>query len=288
MNAFKLNLLSLLTLTCVGLAAGEPKVGVMESAFGNGCVVESIALAKEAGYSGVQIKTGSLDENGVLTLANPKLIQSFKDAAAREQIQIVSLCAGSLNGVNCWDPESRKKAISIASQSIKACRELDVRILLVPFFGKADFRDDPKGNEYDAVVSMFRELLPLAVENNVVLGVESYAKKTVIERLLKDVNHPNLKVYYDTGNMQTVEEDIYAVIEEWGPDKICQIHLKPYNSPQVVWGKGDTDISKLASAIKASGYEGWFVFESGPGKKTLGVPHAKENREAIGALTGKL
>ncbi len=163
-----------------------------------------------------------------------------------------------------------------------------MRILLVPFFGKADFRNGPKGNEYDAVVSLFRELLPLAEENNVVLGIESYAGKAVIDRLLKDIKHPNLKVYYDTGNMQKVGEDIYTVIKEWGPDNICQIHLKPYNSPRVVWGQGDTDVSKLASAIKVSGYKGWLVYESGPGKKTPGVPHAKENREAIRALTEKL
>ena len=223
----------------------------------------------------------------MLTLARPDVIQSFKDARAAHQVEIVSLCAGEMNKFNAWMPESRKAALSIGRQSIEACNALEVPILLVPFFGKAQFGDDPKDPKFRAVVSLLRELLPHAKANNVFLGLESPTKKPAIDHLLQEINHPNLKVYYDTGNMQGAGEDIYATVEQWGPEIICQVHLKPFMSSNGVFAQGKTDF-RLAAAIKKSGYKGWFVFEAGKGKQVRGVPFASRNRNGINELCKEL
>jgi len=265
-----------------------PKVAVMETAFGNRTKVESIAMAKEAGYAGVQIHTGSIGPDGILTLARLEVIEEFKAARKKHGVEIVSLCAGSMNSCDSLDPEGLKKAVNIGRQSIEACGALDVPVLLVPFFGKAQFGNEIGSPKFKTVVQLLRKLLPAAKKNNVILGIESPSKAPTVRAILKQINHPNLTLYYDTGNMQGQGEDIYSVIAEWDSKKLCEIHLKPFESPNGVFGAGKTDLDKLAAAVKTSGFDKWFVFEAGKGKFKRGVPFAAENRKGIQKLCEKL
>ncbi len=61
-----------------------PKLAVMESAFGQRVKVENIALAKKAGYDGIQILTGDLDERGLLPLSYPSVVRSKRPAKNTE------------------------------------------------------------------------------------------------------------------------------------------------------------------------------------------------------------
>ena len=259
-----------------------PSIAVMETALGNRAKLESIYQAKEAGYSGVQLHTGVLDDKGVLTMADPKLIQSFLAASKAHGIEIVSLCAGSMNGTPAWEAESRAQAIAIGKQSIDACVAMDVPILLIPFFGKAAFGNDVESAEIKAATGVIRELTRYAAKYDVVLGLECNSLKPAIDHILKEVDSPHLKVYYDTGNQLRVGEDVYSVIEDWGPKNlICQLHLKHHGSKYAIFGQGETDLPRLARIIRDSGYDGWFVFEAGRGERTLGIPYAKENLKGI-------
>lgn len=266
-----------------------PRIGIMETALGNRAKLESIYQAKEAGYSGVQLHTGELDDKGVLTMSNPKLIENFSAASKAHGVEIVSLCAGSMNREPSWEPESRARAIAIGKQSIDACAALDVPILLIPFFGKAEFGSDVKSDKLKAATSVIRELTTYAEIKKITLGIESNTRKPAIDHILKKIDSPNLKVYYDTGNLLRTGEDIYSVIESWGPQNvICQMHLKHHGSEFAVFGQGETDLPRLARIIRDSGYDGWFVFEAGQGERTLGMPYAKTNLKGINRMFSTL
>ncbi len=229
---------------------------------------------QKAGLSGVQIHTGVPDEAGLITLSKPDVIEAFRAARKEYDVEIVSLCAGEMSKHNSWDPEERAIALSIGRQSIQACKVLNVPILLVPFFGKAEFGNDINSPKLKAVISLLRELLPHAESAGVTLGIETLTKQPAINHILATLNSPYLKSYYDTGNQLRVGEDAYQVIQDWGQDTICQMHLKPYNAEENgnIFGRGETDLPRLASAIHASGYQGWLVFEAGPGKKRSAFP----------------
>jgi len=282
--SFSSLLWSLIFLASMASATPLPKVGIMETAFGNRAQVESVELAKQAGYAGVQIHTGFLDDKGVLDIAQPGRIEAFKEASETHGVEIVSLCAGLMNRYAAWKPDSREKAISVGTQSILACKALDVPILLVPFFSRAEFGNDPESPKFEAVLSMLAELLPIAEANEVILAVEGPSKQPIIDVMLQTLDHPNLKVYYDTGNMLDQGEDVYSVIRHWGPEKIAQIHLKPFQSPQGVFGEGTTDLAGLAAALRETGYDRWFVFEAGNGTYEKNLEFATANRLAMQAF----
>ncbi len=273
------NLLWILALIATPITLASPKLGIMESTFGNRAMVESIELTHKAGLSGVQILTGVPDDKGVIPLARPETIEAFRAARKKYGVEIISFCAGEMNKHNSWEPKERAIALSIGIQSIQACKELDVPILLVPFFGKAEFGNDIEGPKHKAVISLLQELLPHAESAGVTLGIETLTKQPAINHILATLNSPYLKSYYDTGNQLRAGEDIYQVIQDWGGDTICQIHLKPFKAQENgnIFGRGETDLPRLASAIHSSGYQGWLVFEPGWGKKTLGFPYAVAN-----------
>ena len=102
-----LRTLILTALSCSSLLA--QKLAVMETAFGNRGAVESIALTKKAGFQGVQIHTGKLDANGVLTLSIQSLQREFRVASKEHDIEIISLCAGSMNRINVWKARTRPR-----------------------------------------------------------------------------------------------------------------------------------------------------------------------------------
>ncbi|MEM9161161.1 MAG: TIM barrel protein, partial [Verrucomicrobiota bacterium] len=169
MKRINLLAISIILITTAGNSA--PKIAIMETALGNRAKVESLAQAKEAGYAGVQLHTGELDEAGVLTMAEPALIAALVEAREKTGIEIVSLCAGSMNKFSSWDPETRGVSLSIGKQSIDACVALDTPMLLIPFFGKGWFGNDTRDEKFMAAVGLVKELSLYAEQKGVTLGI---------------------------------------------------------------------------------------------------------------------
>lgn len=275
-------LLLVLAISFDNVSQSAPKLAVMETAFGDRVNVEHVELAKKAGYDGIQIITGDLDERGLLPLSYPSNIKAFKEASQTHGIEIVSLCAAALNKLPCWEEETKEKAISVGIQSIQACHALDVPILLVPFFNRAGFGNDSNDPKFKAVTRLLRRLSAEAEAYQLTLGIESRTLQPALDYILSDIGSAYLKIYYDTGNMLSEGENAYQAIEHWGPDGICQMHLKSFDSDRGVFGDGKTDLRRLAASIHNSKYDKWLVFESGPGKnRELGFDYAKENRVNI-------
>lgn len=108
----------------IQVALADSKIGVMETAFGLRCSVESVRLAKESGYSGVQIHTGKLHKDGVMTISDPKIQNDFLTASKKHGVEISSLCAGAMNRIDVTKPgDTREKGRAIMTQSLEACKK---------------------------------------------------------------------------------------------------------------------------------------------------------------------
>lgn len=261
------------------LGQDSPPLGVMETAFGLRTQVQSIALTKEAGFQQVQLHTGNLDKDNILTLAKPELQKEFLAAAKEHDIEIASLCAGSLNRLVIWkEGKQREQGLAIMKQSIAACQALGCDLLLFPFFGPSNFT---KGEDKIAGVADFaKEILPYAEEHGVTIGIESpIPYKRVLELFERLGNPQNFLMYYDTGNMMRSGEDIYAAIEDMGNDLICEIHIKPEGNTH--FGKDKTDLPRLAEVLDKIGYDKRFLFEARGGVQKGKAGLAAENRKGM-------
>ncbi len=259
------------------------RIAVMETAFQRRGDVKSFALAKAAGYTAMQMHSGNppgmkkTDHDQSIGLPigdDPKILDSWIAESKKHGVEIISLCAGSLNKCQIWDRD-RELAMRIAKQTIDGSHKVGSNVMLFPFFGPSNFQTDDAALE--GVTEFMRELLPYAKEKNVVIGIEAPITTVRVMELLEKLNFPeHLKIYYDTGNLFP-KEDIYETIRNYGKDHFCEVHIKA--SESAIAGEGQIDLQKLAEALDAAQYDKWLVYEANRnGKDPVG------NRLAIEKL----
>lgn len=271
-----------LTAMC-GMALGEAKIGVMETAFGLRCSVESVKLAKESGYAGVQIHTGRLEKSGKMTISDPELQKEFMKASKEHGVEIFSLCAGAMNRVNVWKPgKARENGMAIMIQSMEACKAMECDVLLFPFFGPSNFQESDEVMK--GVAEFIREILPTARHFGVTIGIESPVTQERVMELFNELGNPkDVQMYYDTGNMGRKNEDIDKALKAFGSERICEVHLKPKKG--IHFGGNDgTNLKKLAGTLDEIGYDGWLVFEQGGGVEKGKTELSKENLKGVKKL----
>jgi sugar phosphate isomerase/epimerase len=244
----------------------RPKIAVMETAFQKRADVTSFNDARAAGYTAIQMHSGvpdgfnkkPLDQSlGLEIGADPSVLKSWETASQEHGVEIISLCAGSLNKCQIWDRD-RELAMRIAKQTIDGCHELDVHVMLFPFFGPSNFQTSDEALE--GVANFLKELLPYAQKNEVVIGIEAPVTTVRVLELLEKLDYPeHLKIYYDTGNL-FAKEDIYETIRKHGKQHFCEVHIKAAGS--AIIGQGQIDLAKLAKALDAAEYDKWLVYEA--------------------------
>ncbi|MEW5900527.1 MAG: sugar phosphate isomerase/epimerase family protein, partial [Acidobacteriota bacterium] len=139
--------------------------------------------------------------------------------------------------------------------AIDIAATMKVGIILVPFFGKGDLRNDPGGTE--AVVLNLRRLAPKAEKAGVILALESMLSAEDHLKIIGQVGSPAVRVYYDVGNSQDAGYDIIEEIRFLGKH-ICEIHAKDTKD---LYGKGSMDFPAVRDAMESIGYAGWLVIE---------------------------
>ena len=240
-------------------------IAVMETAFGKRGDITSLADAKSAGYHAIQMHSGQpanfknpIDQSIGLEIGNDvSLVDKWAAEAKESGVQIVSLCAGSLNKCQIWDRD-REVAMRIAKQTIDACQRLEAPIMLFPFFGPSKFQESE--GAFNGVANFLRELLPYAEQRGVTIGIEAPVTTVRVLELMERLEFPkHLKIYYDTGNL-FAKEDIYETIRRYGKQHFCEIHIKA--AGDAVAGQGQIDLAKLAQALGAAEYDNWLVYEA--------------------------
>jgi L-ribulose-5-phosphate 3-epimerase len=233
-------------------------LGVCDWTIGKTGDPAAFEVAARLGLDGVQVSLVPKGES--LALADPALRRTFIEAAARARIPIASFAIGDLNNVPL---KSDPRAEQWLAKGIDVAAAMRVKVILVPFFGQGELRDDPAG--VDAVVAVLRRLAPRAEAKGVILALESYLSAADDLKILERVGSPAVRVYYDVGNSQDAGYPILDEIRELG-DRIVEVHAKDTKD---LYGRGSMDFAAVRQALEAVGYKGWFVIE---GTKTpLGV-----------------
>ncbi len=241
-------------------AENTPRVrlGVCDWTIGKTGDPEALAFAKSLGLEGVQVSISV--QNDCLPLLQPAIQKFYRDAVKRTGVQIASFCIGTFNSIPY---KSDPRAEQWLDQSIGICEAMGVPIILVPFFGKGDIKNDPKGT--DTVVDRLKRVAPKAEKAGVVLALESQLSAEEHIALMDRVGSPAIQVYYDVGNSQKNGYDILKEIRMLA-NRIAQIHAKDTDD---LYGKGSMDFLAVRKAMEGIGYKSWFIMEGT--KMPLGV-----------------
>lgn len=220
------------------------RVGVMDGILGKPSDPESVALAARLGFAGLQVTLGGIDE---------ARIAAFRREAQAQQVQLVATYLDVLHK-NCL--KSDAAARDDVRRGIAQTHALGACVCMLVFFGKCALKGQP---ELEAVAAALSPLAEEAHQANVILGFENLLTAEENLWVLRQVNSPALKIYYDIGNATNmVGVDPGAELRQFGADNLCQVHVKD----QGYLGEGKVDVKGALRVLKEIGYRGYLVLET--------------------------
>lgn len=242
--------------------------------------------AKAAGFETIELNMAEADAKGKLTdeldLVDTEILTltttetellELKNLSKQFALPISSV-ATALHWaylLNSSNKEKREKGKFIAQKMIDACHILGGdTVLIVP--GVVTETED-YASCYTRSKEALLELAPYAAEKGIVIGVENVWNKFLLSPLemkqfIDELNHPNIKVYFDAGNVLQ-----FAYPEQWVRilgERIQKVHIKDFSrTVGNINGftgllAGDMNWSSLMQALNEIGYKGTLTCELSP------------------------
>ena len=245
-----------------GLLAARPKleIGVTDWNLHQTGKIEALAMAKQLGFDGVQVSLGRKPVDDRLPLASPGIQQRYVAESKAQDIPINSTCLDILH-VNCLknDPLGKKWV----ADSIPITRELNAKVILLPFFGKCGLATR---DEMDYTADLLKELSPEAEKAGVILALENTISADDNMRMMDRAASKAVQVYYDIGNSTNAGFDAPREIRQLGRKRICQFHFK--DNPHYL-GEGKIDMAAVLHAILDIEYRGFANLETDAPSKSV-------------------
>lgn len=241
-------------------------------------IEESIELAKDAGFDGIEL---SLNETGPLSAeSKEEEVRAIRRFADDTGIELSSLASGLY-----WDypPTSENsqvssKAFDIAKKQLEHAAALGVdTILIVPGAVGVDFIPNapvvPYDRAYDNALAFFTKLAKEAEAVKVSVGIENVWNKFLLSPLemrgfIDTVGSDYVGSYFDVGNVvySGYPEHWISILNQ----RIKKVHFKDYRRQAgglhgfVDLLAGDVDYPVVVQALEAIGYNDYVTAEMIP------------------------
>ncbi|MFN3149668.1 sugar phosphate isomerase/epimerase family protein [Bremerella sp.] len=167
------------------------------------------------------------------------------------------------------DASVRAKGVELNKKTLDCCAALGAETLVGPYHSAIGIFSGagPTEDEWKWGVDSMRQVAEHAGDVNVMLGVEALNRfETYLlnihndsARFVREVNHPNCKMMYDTFHSNIEESDIAQAIRDCS-DVLHHVHISENN--RATPGSGHIDFDTNFNALKEVGYDGWMVVEA--------------------------
>lgn len=157
----------------------------------------------------------------------------------------------------------QESAIDILAEQLATCERMGVRYL----FLSPKYTAAPRG----VVIERLRRLGPVAEKHGVIVGLETHpplgANGTMHVRTMKAIDHPNIRVNFDTANITYYNRGASAVDElAKCIDYVGTVEIKDHSGQFETWnfpppGRGVVDIPGVLRALRRHGYTGPITIE---------------------------
>ncbi len=216
---------------------------------------------KEMGYDGVELPIFDL---------NPDRFASVGLWLDDLGLERTGVCCRGLDD-NPISPDRKVRALGVAhnKQVLDCCQAAGMKILAGPyhsalghFTGQA-----PTADEWKWGVESMRETAEHAATCGVTLAVEylnrfeCYLLNTAADtaRFVREVNHPNFRMMYDTFHANIEEKNIREAIRTCAAETV---HVHISENDRGTPGTGHVQWAETFDTLKEVGYDGWLMIEA--------------------------
>lgn len=222
---------------------------------------EAIRLAGTIGFDGLELGVSgpAPEDHRVWSKDGREQLAAMAD---ENDIQLPSLALNFLNdgNVSSSDPDDRERARDTLTQAIEAAADLDMSVVLVPFFVDAEIstNDDRK-----RTIEGIRAVADTAESAGVTLALENTLSAAENLRIREAIESPAVEIYYDVSNATWWGHEPVEEIKRLD-DRIAQVHFKDGDGSHsnAKLGAGHVDYKGIRGALGTIGYEGWIVLET--------------------------
>ena len=147
--------------------------------------------------------------------------------------------------------------------TLNIANEMDVKVIFVSVHaGETD-----KNEVYDRLRAIGENADPLGVKVCLETHPDMAHNGDIALETMKGVNHPNIRINFDTGNVYYYNHDVDAVTEvKKIVDYVGAVHLKDTNGGYRTWnfptlGEGVVDYKAVFQTLNETGFYGPFTME---------------------------
>ncbi len=148
-------------------------------------------------------------------------------------------------------------------RTLNIANEMDVKVIFVSVHaGETD-----KSVVYERLRTIGENAEPLDVKVCLETHPDMAHNGDIALETMKDINHPNIRINFDTGNVYYYNHDVNAVTEvEKIIDYVGAVHLKDTNGGYRTWhfpalGEGVVDYKVVFQTLNDAGFYGPFTME---------------------------
>ena len=207
-------------------------------------------------------------------------------------VAVSSVCANYFMGhpfFRVAEVEAARSA-EVLSQLIARARAVGAGKIVVPVLEQAEIR---RPEEQEQLLQLLRAPLQAARSQGIVLALETELPAGDWLALMDQARHPDLGVYYDTGNATAKGYDAEAEL------RVLRAHLRGVHikdrargGPNVLLGTGGVNFGRVFAVLVEIGYNGTLVLETTVGddyyanaQRHLEFVHTHLQRAEAGAPT---
>lgn len=216
---------------------------------------------KETGFDGVEVPIGDEGTHHYTSLGN-KL----------KELDLGCTCVTSIfedGNPASSDPAIRAKAVDQLKWRIDMGKELGAEVICGPYHSAFAYfsGEPPTADERKYSTEVMRKAAEYAGEVDILLTPEAlnrfecYLYNTLddISVLIKDVDHPNMKMIFDTHHAHIEEKSVMQSIQKH-KDLIGHVHIS--ESDRGTPGSGQVHWDEVFSRLTDIGYDGWLTIEA--------------------------
>jgi L-ribulose-5-phosphate 3-epimerase len=272
----------------IGIMQGRlvPPVGDRIQAFPSKLWREEFAAAQRAGLAAIEW-IYDVDGDDVNPIASDEGIAEMLDLSRSTNVRVDSLCADYfmpeplLKGT----VDERSSRVSRLVWLLDRCVLAGLSRIVLPFVDNSKVHGD---YEIAELVSFLKSAVVWAAERKLELHLETSLAPELFALVMNSVNHPSLKVNYDSGNSSSLGFDVDEEFAAYG-SFIGSVHIKDrqLGGSTVPLGQGDADFGKLARNLKTLPYRGDFILQVARDVSGDEVNWARCNRAFVGQLLAR-
>jgi sugar phosphate isomerase/epimerase len=190
----------------------------------------------------------------------PMRVKSMRERCEQTGLTAIAIYGSSFGGEN---HHALSKDVCHKLRMIEVARQLGCRRIVATGAGRG------QQGGIEAILTVLREVVPLAEESDVLICLENHANNNLetiedYQRIFEAIESPNVGLCVDSGHFDAAGVDLDRVVDVLA-EKINHIHVKEAVAKGVEefvrFGQGITDNQRLIERLLARGYQGYISVE---------------------------